>query len=149
MKSLPLMLERILLGLWIGGVWAIGYLAAPVLFAVLDDRQLAGRLAGVMFQIIGYVGLVCGVSLLFLMYLRSLRRRRGSGWRQWLLVAVLAAISIILFVIQPDMAALKAQGIVPGSETAAQFGLLHGLSSGLYLFVALSGLVLLASAQDN
>ena len=32
-----------------GGLWAIGYLAAPVLFASLGDKMLAGMLAGKMF----------------------------------------------------------------------------------------------------
>ena len=38
-----------LLVLWIGGMWAIGYVAAPVLFANLGDKQLAGMLAGRLF----------------------------------------------------------------------------------------------------
>ena len=57
--------ERILLTLWVGGLWAIGYIAAPTLFAMLDDRKLAGALAGQMFHIISYIGLVCG-TLLFI-----------------------------------------------------------------------------------
>ena len=32
--------------LWVGGLWAIGYIAAPVLFSSLGDRQLAGVVAG-------------------------------------------------------------------------------------------------------
>ena len=32
--------------LWIGGMWAVGYVVAPMLFATLGDRQLAGVVAG-------------------------------------------------------------------------------------------------------
>jgi len=56
--------ERILLTLWVGGLWAIGYIVAPALFANLEDRALAGTLAGVMFNIIAWVGLACGSLLL-------------------------------------------------------------------------------------
>ena len=38
--------ERFLLTLWVGGLWIIGYLVTPVLFKTLDNRQLAGELAG-------------------------------------------------------------------------------------------------------
>jgi hypothetical protein len=34
---------------WVGSLLAIGYLAAPVLFAQLSDRGVAGNLAGAMF----------------------------------------------------------------------------------------------------
>jgi hypothetical protein len=44
------------ISLWVGALWAIGYLAAPVLFAMLDDRAMAGRVAGVMFTYVGWVG---------------------------------------------------------------------------------------------
>ena len=31
--------------LWVGGLWAIGFMAAPALFASLKDRVLAGEVA--------------------------------------------------------------------------------------------------------
>ena len=39
-------LERILLTLWVGSLWVVGFVVAPVLFAELDDRALAGSTAG-------------------------------------------------------------------------------------------------------
>ena len=35
--------QRILLTAWVGGLWAIGYIAAPTLFATLDDRAMADK----------------------------------------------------------------------------------------------------------
>ena len=58
------LLEKIALTLWVGGLWAIGYIAAPVLFTQLADKQLAGNLAGSMFVVIAYVGMACGAYLL-------------------------------------------------------------------------------------
>src|SRR3569833_2431522 len=59
-----LIIERLVLTLWAGGLWAVGYLAVPVLFHALDDRVLTNNLAGEMFRIINGVGLACGVLLL-------------------------------------------------------------------------------------
>jgi len=42
-------LYSIVITLWVGALWAIGYLAAPTLFHVLDDRALAGKVAGQLF----------------------------------------------------------------------------------------------------
>ena len=50
-------LAGVSLVLWIGGMWAIGYIAAPVLFASLGDKQLAGMLAGKLFGVIAWVGI--------------------------------------------------------------------------------------------
>lgn len=59
-------LDSLLLTLWVGGIWVIGYIAAPVLFSTLDDRNLAAMVAGKLFSIMGMVGLYCGSLLLFI-----------------------------------------------------------------------------------
>jgi hypothetical protein len=63
-RKLSEALYFILIALWVGGMWAIGYLAAPVLFASLGDRQLAGMVAGKLFALIGWVGLGSAAYLL-------------------------------------------------------------------------------------
>lgn len=132
--------ERILLTLWVGGLWAIGYIAAPTLFAVLDDRQLAGMLAGQMFHIISYIGLVCGVLLL-----TSVLKRKGIQWRAWVLIVMLALVATGEFVLQPMMESLKLQGLIEGSEAKQRFGMLHGIASMIYLVESLLGLALVAT----
>ena len=42
-------LALVAITLWVGALWAIGYIAAPTLFYHLPDRQLAGNLAGQIF----------------------------------------------------------------------------------------------------
>lgn len=144
MKSLPIIYygERILLTLWVGGLWAIGYLAVPILFATLDDRMLAGMLAGKMFTALSLIGLGVGTALLVreLLYTpRPLMR-----WHVRLLMLMLLIVGFGEFFLQPLMESLKAEGLVPGSEAAAQFGILHGVASILYLINSLVGLVVLA-----
>lgn len=140
--------ERILLTLWVGGTWTVGYLVAPTLFAVLDDRALAGSLAGHMFRTIGVITLVVCVTLLVIMAVRdgvvAVKRWRGIA-----LVLAVAITAGSLFVLQPAIQELRGEGIVPGTEQAAQFGKMHGLSSGLYLVVSLLGLALVAAGTQG
>lgn len=119
----------------------IGYVVAPILFASLDDRRLAGELAGSMFTAINYIGLVCGGVLL------ALALSKATAWLKDLrviaIVLMLVLIAVSAFMIQPMMQELKAVGLVPGSDEAAQFGRLHGVSSVLYLVNSLLGLFLI------
>jgi Domain of unknown function (DUF4149) len=136
--------ERIILTLWVGGVWAIGFLAVPVLFHTLNDRTLAGEVAAPMFTIINAVGLVCGVLLLI-----GAAMGQGRAWyRSWrvgVIIAMLVGTAVILFVIQPQMAALKTQ-VAAGGALGPRFGRLHGISSAIYLLVSVLGLLLVGGA---
>ena len=38
----PVALEQLLTVVWLGSLWTVGYLVAPVLFATLPERALAG-----------------------------------------------------------------------------------------------------------
>lgn len=131
--------ERILLTLWVGGLWSVGYMVAPALFATLDDRALAGSLAGVMFQLIAYVGLVCGVLLLLFNQWRHAEDR--VNWRALVLLLMLALVVIGEFVLGPMIAGLREQGLADSSR----FARLHGVAATGYLITSLLGLVLVIS----
>jgi hypothetical protein len=133
--------EQVLVTLWVGSLWAIGYLAVPTLFAALDDRMLAGMLAGKMFTAVSFIGLGCGTALLAMAVMASPRFPKDR--RVLLLGLMLLLVLIGEFVLQPAMAELKAQGLVEGSGAAARFGLLHGVASLLYLLNSICGLLLL------
>ena len=133
--------EKILLTLWVGSMWAIGYIAAPTLFAMLDDRMLAGTLAGQMFAAISYIGLVCGGVLLSGKLFRRGKTCIHDG-RTWVLLVMLIIVVVGQFVLQPMMAELRAIGIPEGSEEAVRFGRLHGAAAMLYLVNSLLGLML-------
>ena len=131
--------ERVLLTLWGRGLWAIGYIAAPTLFSVLDDKSLAGNLAGQMFHIISYIGLLCGTLLMI-----SVFQRNRLQWQFWVLLLMLVLVASSEFILQPMMAELKAQGLLEGSPIKKQFGILHGVASTIYLVVSLCGFSLVA-----
>ncbi|HEX9802366.1 MAG TPA: DUF4149 domain-containing protein [Gammaproteobacteria bacterium] len=136
--------EQLLLTLWVGSLWAIGYLAVPILFATLDERMVAGMLAGRMFTAVSFIGLGCGAALLAMTIAAGSRALREP--RVIVLVLMLALVAVGEFVLQPMMAELKLQGLVEGSAAAARFGMLHGIASLLYLVNSVCGLVLLLLA---
>lgn len=138
-------LEQLLLTVWVGSLLAIGYLAVPVLFYRLDDRQLAGELAGQMFQWVHGIGLVCGLSLLLISYFISRHNLRAylRQWRYYVLVVMLLLVLLDIFVLQPQMAAIKLQaGWHDSAELMARFGRLHGIASLMYTLTSIMGVVL-------
>jgi hypothetical protein len=144
MKNLPRHFATLLATAWAGGLWAIGYIAAPTLFNAQPDKQLAGMLAGQMFVAIGYVGMVCGVYLLA--YRLAACGKSSLRDSVFLIAAAMLLISFaIQFEIQPLMAELKLKALpaeIMHSELASRFKNLHGLSSILYLIESLLGALL-------
>jgi len=135
--------------LWVGGLWAIGYIVAPVLFSSLGDRQLAGMVAGKLFALIGWIGLgSAAYLLLFLLVRQGGQVFKGAVFWLVLLMALLAAAS--QFGIQPLMAQLKADALpreVMASVLRDRFAAWHGISSILYLVQSLLGLWLVVWAN--
>lgn len=134
---------------WVGGLWAIGYLAAPALFYTLDDKMLAGALAGRMFTWIAYVGLFSGFYLL----IHRIVRYGTDALKQGFFWAVAAMLLLTLaghFGIQPILAQLKAQAgatDVMQSVFADRFRTWHGVASIAYLAQSLLGIVLVLRAR--
>jgi uncharacterized membrane protein len=149
MRRLADALHDVALTLWVGGLWVIGYLVAPTLFATLsNDRQTAGLLAGRLFESMAWVGLACAVYLLLFVLLRlgttALRR-----WNFWLLLLMLLLTAVSLFGVQPLLAQLKADALpreVMESVLRNRFAVWHGVSSVLYLVQTLLGLLLVTSS---
>jgi hypothetical protein len=141
-------LALIVVTLWVGGLWAAGYLV-PVLFQSLESRQLAGMLAGQMFTILAYVGMGSALYLL----IHRLVRFGTTALKQWFFWVVLLMLFLTLagqFGIQPILGGLKAQALpvdVMQSIFADRFKTWHGVASIAYLIESLLGLVLVFSAR--
>ena len=133
--------ERILLTLWVGSLWVAGFVVAPLLFAELDDRALAGSVAGSLFTLTSYIGLACG-SLLLLVNGAGFRH---INWRAVVIVCMLLLVVIGQFVITPMVADLRVQGLTD----TPRFGQLHGLASVLFIITSVLGLVLVAAGQQG
>lgn len=137
-------LAGVLLVLWIGGLWVIGYVAAPVLFASLDDKQLAGVLAGRLFDWMAWIGIGAAGFLL----VHRLATEGAAALRSlffWVVTLMLLLTLAGHFGIQPIMQALKDQAMpqaVMESVFADRFARWHGISSILYLVQSVLGLFL-------
>lgn len=147
-------LFHIAVAAWVGGLLAIGYIAAPVLFRQQPDRVLAGELAGAMFTVVAWLGIACAIYLLAYLLLRHGR----SAVRQWPFRLVLLMLALTLaghFGVQPQIVAIKqevarAAGQVEVlSGLQARFAAWHGFASVLYLVETLCGLALAALAPRH
>ena len=137
------------IALWAGGLWVVGYLVAPLLFHALNDRALAGTLAGKMFSGIAWVGIACGVFLVSYECINL----KGAALKRlvfWLVVLMLALTLIQQFWLQPFVAALRSTGVPVDAITnfsGRGFVFWHGMASVLYLFESLLALVLVLKSR--
>jgi heme A synthase len=98
-------------------------------------------LAGQMFVVHGYLGIVCGTYLLAWRF--ALSGRAAMRESVFLVVAAMLLLTLLSqFGIQPLMAELKAQALpleVSQSAYAGEFRKWHGISSIAYLLQSLLG----------
>jgi len=131
--------ERILLTLWVGGMWIVGFVVTPTLFQVIDDRSLAGTVAGQIFSLMAYLGLACGILLLLPVLIRS-GIKSLRNWRAWTLLSMLILIAIGAFGLTPGMSEIRDAGMLPADKP--RFDILHRLASILFMINSMAGLVL-------
>ena len=142
---------------WVGGLVALGGIAAPSAFDVMaarqvaDGRMLAGALFGEMlrrFTLISYA--TGGVVLLTLAARRILGPRpHRFAWRAGLGALMLAttaygsmSVGSRIQQLQRDLA-VSPSSLPVDDPRRVEFGRLHGLSTALQLVPLLGGLVLL------
>lgn len=126
-------LACILLTIWAGSLWTVCALVAPTLFAVLEDRQLAGALAARFFAAIAWLGFAIGAALIAMT-----RTRIWSGHRRlsrWIVVTAVTPVASELF-LGPMMENARAM------EDMRRFAALHGLAGALFLIACVGALVL-------
>lgn len=142
-------LSLIIITLWVGALWAIGYIAAPTIFYALEDRQMAGMLAGKMFTVVAYIGMVSAFYLL----IQRLSAYGTQALKQGFFWAVFVMLLLTLaghFGIQPILASLKSQAMpadVMQTVFADRFRTWHGVASVGYLIQSLLGFVLVLKSR--
>jgi hypothetical protein len=142
--------------IWIGGLVALGAIAAPAIFDTLatqpdGGRMLAGALFGEILRRFHLVTYAAGAVLLGTLILRRVLgpAPRRFAWRAGLAALMLAASAYSGIVVSGEIAALQRQiGAAPsslpdGDARRARFGRLHGLSTALQLVPLLGGLMLM------
>lgn len=143
--------------IWIGGLLALGAIAAPSIFAVLaitqpdEGRMLAGALFGEILRRFHMVGYGAGALLLGTLLLRRVLgpAPRRFAWRAGIAAVMLSASAYSGLIVASRIAQIQRSiGAAPSSLPAGdarrvEFGRLHGLSTALELIPVLGGLVLI------
>ena len=142
---------------WVGGLVALGGIAAPSIFDVVAERQLPGGrvLSGALFgEILRRFTLVSyaagGVLMLTLLARRILGPRpHRFAWRAAIVAVMLAATAYAALAVGSRVEQLQREiGVAPsslpeGDPRRVEFGRLHGLSTALQLVPLLGGLALI------
>jgi hypothetical protein len=145
-----------LVALWIGGLTALGAVAAPAVFAVLElhdpvaGRTLAGQVFGDMFARFQHLALFLGAGLIAVLAMRALLgpRPRRLGLQLGLVALMLTASVYTGFVIAPRIDTLRSgsattmASLPEADPRKREFGRLHGLSNGLMALTLVAGLAL-------
>ena len=142
---------------WVGGLIALGAIAAPATFDVMaarrvaDGRLLAGAVFGEVLRRFFYVS--CGAAAVIFLSLTARRvlgpKPRHAGIRAGILALMTGAMLYAGIVVASRIAALQATITVAPSALPAsdprrvEFGRLHGISSALQLVPLIGGLALI------
>lgn len=143
--------------IWVGGLLALGGIAAPATFdtmgahQVADGRLLAGALVGEMLRRFELVSYGAGGLLLLTLITRRILgpRPHRFAWRFAIALLMLLASAYAGRVVTAQIHQLQREIGVPPSTLPesdprrVQFGRLHGLSTSLQLVPLLGGLVLM------
>ena len=154
----------VVLAIWVGGLAALGFVAAPAIFHSLEaadpagGRTLAGIVFGSVFSRFQYVSLGLAAILVILFVLRALLGPRPvrMAWRVWTVAAMIAFSATTLFYVSPRIDRLRTEvtgtiAALPDTDSRkTEFGRLHGLSNVLMLATLAGGLVLIwMEARDS
>ncbi|WP_416192658.1 DUF4149 domain-containing protein [Neisseria sp. CCUG12390] len=130
-----------LAGVWLGLQVMAGYIAAPVLFKNLPKLQ-AGAIAGELFAVVSYSGLVIWALVYFAgKRLSAVQNIRSVNSR--LIEVLWAGLAVNQFLVTPVIEALKTQTANWLLDlTGGSFGVWHGISSLIYMICAILAAVL-------
>jgi hypothetical protein len=136
--------RRVVVALWAGSLWALGYVAAPTLFANVGGN-LAGDMVGHLLRSEAWVSVGCALAMLVLLRLASDLDARTRRLLTMVALGMLACTLVVWLGIAPVMAQLRelaGPGGVRNSPQWTQFAVLHGVSQLVYVIESLLGVVL-------
>ena len=143
---------------WLGGMLVAGAIAAPSIFAVLEQwntvqgRVLGGQVFGEILRKLNLLGYAAGTVMIICLIIKRLLGPRplGTGIRLTLLIVMLSLTAVSGVWVTPRASAISRDVIGPISDLPAsdsrreEFDRLHKYSNWLFGATALGGLVLLA-----
>ena len=135
--------------LWAGSLWALGYIAAPAVFASVPST-VAGDVVASLLTRLAWVSFACAALLLVLVRVSpdiDAARRRSLS----LLVLAMLACALVMFVgLQPAMAQLRelaGAGGVRASPYWTQFAVMHGVSQLFHVIESVLAAILVLKSR--
>jgi Domain of unknown function (DUF4149) len=150
--SLLRFVSLLILALWVGGLAALGGVAAPALFDALGARDpagggTAGWLFGLVFRRFQHVSWWLGGLLILLLGARAALgpRPRRLAVRVWVVAIMLTMSLTSALVLAPRIEAIRTQAsgavhaLPDGDARKTEFGRLHGIANILMLITLAAG----------
>lgn len=134
-RRLAAQLVLVVLGTWLGALLLFGSVVAPAAFAVSPTPAVAGNLVARVLAALDWAGLAAGLSLAG----ASVWLGRGP-WAVALPVLMSLGCLLSRLLLAPEIAALRP--FLDDPSARARFGLLHGLSVGIFGALVLAALAL-------
>ena len=145
------------LAVWVGGLVALGAIAAPAIFdavtlrQIADGRALSGAIFGEILRRFHLVAYACAAAVIGSLIIRAVLgpRPRWFAVRLAIAAVMLTATAYSGLIVSPRIERLRADiGVSPSSlaesdPRRAAFGQLHGLSTALQFVPLMGGLLLL------
>ncbi|QOY96169.1 DUF4149 domain-containing protein [Massilia sp. UMI-21] len=135
--------------LWAGALWALGYIAAPAVFAAVPST-VAGDVVAVLLDRLGWVSLGCAALVLVLVRLSpdlDPRRRRSLN----LLVLAMLACALVMWAgLQPAMAQMRELAGPEGVRASpywTRFAVMHGVSQLFHVIESILAAMLVLKSR--
>ncbi len=148
MLTLVRFLMLLALVIWLGGILFFGAVMAPALFSILPKRELAGAVVTRTLASLHWIGIFSGIIFLVCSFVSVRLGGAPLGWRNWLVVAMLALTLVSQFGISRRMQALRQEmveidSVAPTDARRVEFNQLHRYSTALEQGVLILGLIVL------
>ena len=134
--------------LWAGALWALGYIAAPAVFAAVPS-VVAGDVVAQLLTRLGWVSIGCAAAMFVLVRLSS----DLAGRKRFLNLLVLAMLACALVMwagLQPAMAQMRelaGAGGVRASPYWTQFAVMHGVSQLFHVIESVLAAILVLKSR--
>jgi uncharacterized membrane protein len=137
-------LEFLALGTWLGSDIFLSFVVAPGAFSVLASRNEAGAIVGYSLTRMHWMGVICGVLILFVRVIRMRNIASLTSPAALCIVLMILLTVVSQLAVSPKMAALRVQmgsiqATAADSLLLAEFSRLHRVSVSLEGGVVLAG----------
>jgi hypothetical protein len=135
--------------LWAGSLWALGYIAAPAVFAAVPSL-VAGDVVAQLLTRLGWVSIACAALMLVLVRVSPDLDAGRKRFLNLLVLAMLACALVMWAGLQPAMAQMRelaGPGGVRASPYWTQFAIMHGVSQLFHVIESVLAAILVLKSR--